>query len=79
MLSSGSSDKGNIPSVLYLPGSYQQLWRKAFGEECLSRSCCHQRFKRFKDSRTSTVDDARSGRPSTSINDDNVAKVNTLV
>jgi len=55
------------------------MLQAAFGEECLSRSCCHQWFKRFKDGRTSTDDDARSGRPSTSINDDNVAKVNALV
>jgi len=51
----------------------------AFEDECLSRSKCHEWFKRFKEGRTSTADDSRSGRPTVSTDDDHVAQVNDLV
>ncbi|MGR0295365.1 hypothetical protein ACUWCL_28355, partial [Klebsiella pneumoniae] len=43
-----------------------QMLQVAFGDECLSRSRCHEWYKRFKEGRTSCEDDSRSGRPSTS-------------
>jgi [histone H3]-lysine36 N-dimethyltransferase SETMAR len=56
-----------------------QMLQDAFGDEVMSRSRCHEWFKRFKEGRTSTTDDPRSGRPSTSTDDAQVAKVNALV
>ncbi|XP_054706645.1 protein GVQW3-like [Uloborus diversus] len=56
-----------------------QMLQDAFDNEVLSRSRCHEWFKRFKEGRTSTTDDPRSGRPSTSTDDAQVAKLNALV
>lgn len=56
-----------------------QMLQVAFGDECLSRSRCHEWYKRFKEGRTSCEDDSRSGRPSTSTDDDHVARLNRLV
>lgn len=56
-----------------------QMLQVAFGDECLSRSRCHEWYKRFKEGRTSCEDDSRSGRPSTSTDDDHVARLNSLV
>ena len=39
-----------------------QMLQVAFGDECLSRSRCHEWYKRFKEGRTSCEDDSRSGR-----------------
>ncbi|XP_027849961.2 protein GVQW3-like [Aphis gossypii] len=44
--------------------------KTAFGDDSLSRSVTFEWFIRFKDSRQSIKDDPRSGRPSTSRNDD---------
>ena len=55
------------------------MLQTAFEDECLSRSKCHEWFKRFKEGRTSTADDPRSGRPTVSTDDDHVAQVNDLV
>jgi len=49
--------------------------KTAFGDDSLSRSVIFEWFKRFKDGRQSTKDDPRSGRPSTSRNDDVVANI----
>lgn len=51
----------------------------AFGDECLSRSRCHEWYKRFKEGRSSCEDDPRSGHPSTSTDDSHVARLNVLV
>ncbi|KZC08090.1 Protein MAK16 like protein [Dufourea novaeangliae] len=56
-----------------------QMLREAFGDKCLSRSRCHEWYGRFKEGRTSSADNPRSGRPSTSTDDAHVAEVNTLV
>ncbi|XP_046145615.1 protein GVQW3-like [Osmia bicornis bicornis] len=56
-----------------------QMLREAFGDECLSRSRCHEWYGRFKEGRTSSADNPRSGRPTTSTDDAHVAEVNTLV
>lgn len=47
----------------------------AFREEAMCRTQTCEWWKRFKEVRTSVDDDPRSGRPSTSKTDDNVAKV----
>ena len=43
------------------------LWK-----DCLSRTQCHEWHQRFKSGRTSIEDDPKSGRPSTSMDDDHV-------
>lgn len=56
-----------------------QMLQEAFRDQCLSRSRCHEWFKRFKDGRTSSADNPRSGRPSTSTDEEHVERVKTLV
>lgn len=56
-----------------------QMLQEAFGDECMSRSRCHEWYRRFCEGRTSEKDDSRLGRPSTSTDDDHVAKVNALI
>ena len=51
----------------------------AFGEEAMCRTQTYEWWKRFKEGRTSVDDDPRSGRPSTSKTDDNVAKVREVI
>src|SRR5215475_1605402 len=51
----------------------------AFGEEAMCRTQTYEWWKRFKEGRTSVDTDPRSGRPSTSKTDDNVAKVRELI
>ena len=53
--------------------------QQAFGDEALSRSQCFEWYNRFKSGRTSTDEDPRSGRPSTSTNDAHINLVNNLV
>jgi transposase len=50
----------------------------AFGEEAMCRTQTYEWWKRFKEGRIS-VDDPRSGRPSTSKTDDNVAEVPEVI
>ena len=45
----------------------------------MSRSRVFEWFKRFRDGRTRTVNNSRSGRPATAVNDENIAKVNELI
>ena len=52
-----------------------EMLKIAFGEEAMCRTQTYEWWKRFKEGRTSVDDDPRSGRPSTSKTDDNVAKV----
>ena len=51
----------------------------AFGEEAMCRTQTYKWWKRFKEGRTLVDDDPRSGRPSTSKTDDNVAKVREVI
>jgi hypothetical protein len=51
----------------------------AFGEEAMCRTQTYEWWKSFKECRTSVDDDPRSGRPSTSKTDDNVAKVHEVI
>jgi len=51
-----------------------EMLKIALGEEAMCRTQTYERWKRFKEGRTSVDDDPRSGRPSTSKTDNNVAK-----
>jgi len=56
-----------------------QMLQRAYGEDCLSRTQCHEWCQRFKSGRTSIEDDPKSGRPSTSMDDDCVEKVLAVI
>ena len=56
-----------------------EVLKIAFGEEAMCRTQTYEWWKRFKEGRTSVDDDPRSGRPSTSKTDDNVAKVREVI
>ena len=51
----------------------------AYGEDCLSRTQCHEWNQRFRSGRTSVEDGPKSGRPSTSMDDDDVEKVLAMI
>jgi len=55
------------------------MLQQAYGEDCLSRTQCHEWYQRFKSGRTSVEDDPKSGRPSTSMDDDRVEKVLAVI
>ena len=50
-----------------------------YGEDCLSRTQCHEWYQRFKSGRTSIEDDPKSGRPSTSMGDNHVEKALAVI
>ena len=54
------------------------MLQQACGEDCLSRTRCNEWYQRFKSGRTS-IDDPKSGRPSTSMEDDHVEKVLAVI
>jgi len=56
-----------------------QLLQQAYGEDAMGRTEVCDWFRRFKEDRTSVESDTRSGRPSTSRNEEMVAKVRTIV
>jgi len=53
--------------------------QKAYGEDAMSRTQVFDWFRRFKEGRTSVINDPRSGRPSTSRSEEMIAKVRTIV
>ncbi|PNF38762.1 hypothetical protein B7P43_G14057, partial [Cryptotermes secundus] len=55
-----------------------QMLKQAFGDNSLGQTQTYNWYKRFKNGRTSTDDDDRSGRPSTGITPENVPKVRCL-
>lgn len=55
------------------------LLKQAYEEDCMSRSQCHEWFKRFQSGRTSIEENSRSGRPSTSTNDENIDAVRSVI
>jgi len=55
------------------------MFQQAYGEDCLSHSQCHEWYQRFKPGRTPIEDDPKSGRPSTSMDDDHVEKVLAVI
>ena len=56
-----------------------QMLQQAYGEDCLSRTQCHEWYQRFKWGRTSIEEDHKSGRPSTAMDDDHVEKVLAVI
>ena len=56
-----------------------QMLQQAYEENCLSRTQYHEWYQRFKSGRTSIEDDPKSGRPSTSTDDDHVEKVLAVI
>jgi len=56
-----------------------QMLQQAYTEDCLSCTQYHKWYQRFKLGRTSIKDDPRSGRPSTSMDDDHVEKVLAVI
>jgi len=55
------------------------MLQKACGEDCLSRTQCHEWYQRFKSGRTSIEGDPKPGRSPTSMDDDHVEKVLAVV
>jgi len=55
------------------------MLQQAYGEDCLSHTPCHEWYQRFESGRTSIEDDPKSGRPSTSMDDDRVEKVLAVI
>jgi len=55
-----------------------QLLQQAYGEDAMCRTQLFDSFRRFKDGRTSVESDPRSGRPSTSRNEEIIANVRTI-
>ena len=56
-----------------------QLLQQAYGEDAMGRTQVFDWFRRFKGGRTSVESDPRLGRPSTSTNEEMIAKVRTIV
>jgi transposase len=56
-----------------------QMLKQAYGEDCLSRTKCYKWYQRFKSGRTSTEDEPKTGRPSTSKDNDHVEKVRAVI
>jgi len=55
-----------------------QLLQQAYGEDAMGRTQVFDWFRRFEESRTSVENDPRSGRPSTSRNEEMTTKVRTI-
>jgi len=55
------------------------MLQQAYGEDCLSRTQCHEWYQHFKSGRTSIKEDPKSGWPSTSMDNDHVGKVLTVI
>ena len=56
-----------------------EVLKQAFGDLCMSRSRTFEWFGRFKNGRTSTANDDRSGRPSTATTPSKVEQVRAAV
>jgi len=56
-----------------------EMLKIAFREEAVGRTQMYEWWKHFKEGRTLVDNDPRSGRPSTSKTDDNVAKVREVI
>jgi hypothetical protein len=52
-----------------------EMLQKAYGESAMKTKSVYEWYKRFQDGREDVEDDERFGRPSTSIIDENVKKV----
>ena len=60
-------------------GDFSDVATQGYGEDCLSRTQCHEWYQRFKSVRTSIEDDPKCGRPSTSMDHDHVEKVLAVI
>ncbi|KAE9536204.1 hypothetical protein AGLY_007427 [Aphis glycines] len=56
-----------------------EMLQKAYGQSVMKKTSVYEWYKRFQDGREDVEDDERSGRPSTSIIDENVKKVEKMV
>jgi transposase len=56
-----------------------EMMKNLYGDQCISRTRCYERFKRFKDGRQSTHDERRLGRPSALCDDAHVAQFRETV
>ncbi|GFV30787.1 protein GVQW3 [Trichonephila clavipes] len=56
-----------------------EMMKTAFGDEVMSRAWVFEWFRRFKEGQQSGNSDLRSGRPSTSRNEDKIAQVKAVV
>src|SRR5881396_404654 len=54
------------------PCEMLDMMKRAYGEECLSKTTIFQWHKKFRKGRTALEDDERSGRPKTTTTDENV-------
>ena len=54
------------------PTEAQNLLNQVYGNNAMSRACVFKWHKRFKERREEVEDDPRSGKPSTSRNDENL-------
>ena len=55
------------------------MLQQTHGEDCLSRTQCHEWYWHFKSGRTSIEDNPKSGRLSTSMDDDHVEKALAVI
>lgn len=55
------------------------MLQKVYGDDCLSRTQVFEWFKRFKEGREDTSDDACTGRPLSAKTDANIEKICKLV
>jgi hypothetical protein len=55
------------------------MLQQSYGEDCLSRTLCHEWQHPLKSGRTSIEDGTKSGRSSTSMDDNCVKKVHTVI
>ena len=60
-------------------GDFSDVATHGYGEDCLSRTQCHEWYQCFKLGRTSIDNDPKFGRPSTSMDDDHVEKVLAVI
>ncbi|GFW11388.1 protein GVQW3 [Trichonephila clavipes] len=56
-----------------------EMMKTAFGDEAMSRAWVFEWFRPFKEVRQSVNSDPRSGRPSTSRNEDKIAQVKAVM
>lgn len=56
-----------------------KMLTKCYGDSVLSKSQTYEWYKAFKTGREFVVDKPRSGRPSTSLNEENIEKVKELM
>lgn len=72
----------NIKFLVKLGKNSQEIYRmlhEAYGEDVLKERTVRKWTQRFREGRQETEDDSRSGRPSTSRDDENVQRVLSLV